>query len=223
MEVGLLLFSLILVANVDGQTIDGPDITKDIKTTTLSRIENPRVEKLSKACIKKRGKWIFKREALVDCFSLQVDGFFIRGAVEDRVEKPLFISVFDTVEEAKNFVRVFNRQIIKDRDWVTIFKPALVTFLQFPVPKNQISPSLFAENSEEIFIVSSVVASFEYWNVLNIPSGRYGIIDATKAPTEELMQIFKNEEIKPISLAYERRFVIFSQVGSRILNFKLPE
>ncbi len=180
------------------------------------------MEKLSKACIGKRGRWIFKRETRVDCFSLQIDGFTRSEVGENRVERPLFMSVFDTKEEAESFVRVLGGQVIKDRESITIFKPALVTFLQFPIPKNLVQSSFFAGDSEEVFMVSEATISFDVLNTFNIPTGKYEVrgIDLTKISIEELLKVFESENINPITVMFRRKFLTFSQVTSRILGYE---
>lgn len=223
-----LFLSLIFTVEIHGQTkdIDTPDLTRDMKTVTLIRIANPQVERLPKACTAKRGRWIFEREARVDCYALQVDGFVKDEKDENRIEYPLSISIFDTIEEAKSFARNMSEQIIKDKDSLTIFKSPSVTFLSFPVSKNQILPTV---DPQKVFIVSRIEIPIDIFNLFSVPVGDIGDFislkdirdfDFTKTTTEDLKKILEAKDIKPVTLVYTRSFIIFTQVTSKILDYR---
>lgn len=179
-----LFLLMVFVVEVSGQVnnTDTPDLIRDMRVVTLSRIENSKVERLSDACTTKRGRWIFRGEAKIDCFALQIDGFVKDETGESRMEYPLFISTFETIEEAEDFALNINGRIVKDKDSLIMFKFSAVTFLSFPVPRSYILPAL---GSQKIFIVSRVETTIDTFDKLSIPIG----------DIKDVMPSLKDEEI----------------------------
>lgn len=216
-----LFVSLFVPSLTYGQSIDIDNVNmgRDVKSLTVSKVDDIKIERLPKGCIKKSGWWFLHKKKGIDCFALQVEGLFINDGHETKLEKPLWLASFETIKEAKEFSTLLSgngREFNAKYDSVMIFGLASITYLHYPLPKNKIQLKVAGDlGQDEIFLVSRVSIPFNVYNSWNW--SRLGLRVDNFEKNIELEKEITELGIKPTwKIDYSRTFLIFTQVTSKI-------